>query len=217
MNDSLDFAELKDAWRALDAKLARQHALELHVFRENRLGRVRLHLFPFWVESVLQILVGLALAVLAGSFWTGHVAEPGPLVAGLLVHAYGVGTVAFGVYQLVLLARLDLAAPVLAIQKSLAGLQARRARAALVLGLAWWILWLALLVCLARAFPGIDLYQRAPAWVLGSLAVGLLGLFASLLVVRRLQRRPSHAPGRTWLLDRAQRHLAEIDRFEREA
>ncbi|MEQ1891509.1 MAG: serine/threonine protein kinase [Planctomycetota bacterium] len=220
MNDSLDLAALKDAWRALDRKLERQHALELHLFRQSRLRRARLHLFPYYFEAVLEILVGLTIAVLAGSFWTGHLAEPIALIAGLALHAYGVALIGLATYQLVLLAHLDFSAPVLAIQKSLAGLQEQRTRAALALGLPWWILWLALLVCLARAFPGIDLYARAPAWVLGNLAVGLTGLIGSFFAIRWLRRRnPASVTDVTalgWLLVRARRNLEEIERFERE-
>ena len=219
MNDALELAELKAAWRALDAKLERQHALELHLFRESRLKRARLHLFPLYLESALEILAGLVIAVLAGSFWTEHLGEPAPLIAGLVVHLYGVLLIAMAVYQLVLLARLDFAAPVLAIQKDLARLQQHRVRAALALGLAWWVLWIALLECLARAFPGIDLYQRFPTWILANLAVGVLGIILSLLVVRWLRRRKSTSPtdptALSWLLGRARRYVEEIERFER--
>lgn len=220
MNDALDLAELKAAWRTLGNSLERQHALELHVFKQGRYRRARLHLFPYYVESALEILVGLTIAVLAGGFWTGHIAEPVVLLAGLALHAYGVAMIALATRQLVLLARLDFSAPVLAIQKDLAGLQEQRTRAALALGLPWWILWLALLVCLARAFPGIDLYARAPAWVLGNLAVGIAGLIGSLFAVRRLRRRNptgSDATALGWLLGRARRYVEEVERFEREA
>lgn len=219
MNDALELAELKSAWRALDAKLERQHALERQEFKQSRLRRARLHLFPYHLESALEILIGLTIAVLAGGFWSGHLGEPVPLAAGLALHAYGVAMIGLATYQLVLLARLDFSAPVLAIQKDLAGLREWRLRAALALGLPWWILWLALLVCLARAFPGIDLHARAPGWLVGNLVVGIVGLIASLFLVRRLRRRNPEGADLTalgWLLGRARRELAEIERFERE-
>jgi len=218
MNDALELAELKSAWRALDAKLERQHARELQAFRQGRLGRARLHLLPLYFEAVLEILVGLTIAVLAGGFWTGHLAEPVVLVAGLALHLYGIAMIALASRSLVLLTRLDFAAPVLTIQRDLAGLEEHRTRAALALGLPWWVLWLALLVSLARAFPAIDLYARAPGWVLGNFAFGLLGIAVSLLVVRRIRRRKPTHDGTTlgWLLRRARRQIEELERFERE-
>jgi len=218
MNDALELAELKSAWRALDAKLERQNARERFAFKQGGLRRARLHLLPLYIEAVLEILLGLAFAVLAGGFWTGHLAEPVVLVAGLALHVYGIAMIALASRSLVLLARLDFAAPVLAIQRDLAAIEVHRTRAALALGLPWWVLWLALLVCLARAFPEIDLYARAPAWVLGNLAVGLIGIAISLLVVRRIRRRnPVHDTTTLgWLLRRARRQVEEVERFERE-
>lgn len=216
MNDALELAELKSAWRALGAELERRNALELRALEQGRLRRARLHLLPLWLEAVLEILTGLTIAVLAGGFWVGHLSEPVVLVAGLALHLYGIALIALASRSLVLLARLDFATPVLTIQRDLAGLEEHRTRAALALGLPWWILWLALLVCLARAFPAIDLYARAPAWVLGNLAVGLIGIAVSLLVVRRIRRRtPAHdATTLGWLLRRARRQLEEVERFE---
>lgn len=218
MNDALELAELKSAWRALGAELERRNALELFAFKQGRLRRARLHLLPLWLEAVLEILIGLTFAVLAGGFWVGHLSEPVVLVAGLTLHFYGIAMIALASRSLVLLARLDLSAPVLTIQRDLAGLEEHRTRAALALGLPWWVLWLALLVCLARAFPAIDLFARAPAWILGNLAVGLIGIAVSLLVVGRIRRRNPAHDGTTlgWLLRRARRQLEEIERFERQ-
>jgi len=218
MNDALDLSLLKDSWRALERKLERQHALELARLRARGFSRVRLQLFPLWLGALATIGIGLALVVPAASFWIAHRHEPAPLVAGLALHLYGILALGFGVGELVHLARLDFAAPLVALQGRLAALHEQRVTGALWLGLPWWLLWFALPLCLARAFAGIDLYQRAPGWVLGNLGVGLVGLVASLLLVRRLRRR-APAPDASafgFFLGRARRELEELERFERE-
>jgi len=222
MNAPVDFAVLKDAWLALDRKLERQHALEFARFRQGRFTRARLYLVPLYLGALLSLVLGVLVVVPAGSFWIAHRSEPAPLVAGLMLHLYGVLLIGFGVAELLHLARIDFAAPLLLIQRRLAELHAQRLRGALVLGLSWWLLWIPLLECLARAFAGIDVYERAPAWMLGNLAVGVLGIALSLLVLRWFARRAAASPQRDptafgWWLGRARRQVEEVERFEREA
>lgn len=221
MNDSLDLAALKDAWRALDAKLARQHALELHLFRESRLAKARTHLWPLWFGLIVQLACGLFFAVASGSFWTSHLSEPYHLAAGLTLHAYGILVIGLGVYELVLLARIDFAAPVLAIQKRLAAVRDHRIRSSPWLGLPWWVLWLLAVTSLARAAAPADPFAPLPPWIVWNLVVCSLGLLATLGFIAWSRRRPSlqekldhNAAG--YFLGRASRYVAEIERFERE-
>ena len=218
MNDTLELAALKDAWRALDRKLERQHALERELFRARHLTRAKLHLYPLWVAALVQLAVGVAVVVPAASFWLAHRDEPGPLVAGLALHIYGIGVIGLAVGGLLQLARLDFSAPLLTLQTRLAALHEQRVNATLWLGLPWWILWFALPLCLARAFAGIDLHARAPGWVLGNLLVGVVGLVVSLLFVRRLRCRGSALASGSlgFFLTRARRELESLARFERE-
>ena len=41
---------------------------------------------------------------------------------------------------------------------------------------AWWVLWVAVLMVVAEAAAGIDLYAHQPAWILGNIVFGLVAL-----------------------------------------
>ena len=127
-----------------------------------------------------------------------------------------------GVVVLVRIARIDYAAPVLSIQRALLRLRSTYILGGLSVGLAWWVLWVPLLmVLIGRAGGG--LYANAPAAVIGGLAVGVAGL-ALTYVAYRWASQPERARLSRWLADgaagrsirRAQAAVEDLARFEQE-
>jgi hypothetical protein len=214
----MELDELKRAWTAMDLRQDGMEALLRMDFRERRLGSARVALRPLFWGQLLQLAIGVLLAVCGAVLWTTHLQRVDVLVCGLVAHAYGVLLVIFSARNLYLIHRIDYAAPVLDIQRRIAALRAFRTRVEVpvnaVVGCFLWIpvLWVNL------ALYGVNLWS--PGFIRWALASGIAGLIL-LVVVVAVVRLTGH--GRT--LDdhnagrgivRAQAALDEVARFERE-
>jgi hypothetical protein len=158
--------------------------------------------------------------VVAGSAWIDHRDNPHLLIAGLVLHAYGIAAIVTGTRLLLARSQLDYMAPIVTLQRQLAGLRRQAARRSLALGLPWWFLWVPCLL-VAAGVAGFDLYAAATAWVWSSLAVGAVGLAVSVWLARRCADRAIRSPTLRTLVDhlgggrlaRAARELDELARF----
>lgn len=219
MERTMELDELKSAWQALDARLARHDRVQLELLREHRLGRARRNLRPLLSGMVLQALLGIGLVVLGVACWTNNLDAPGVLLAGIALHAFGVLHLAFAGMVTVLAMTLDYAAPVLAIQKRLRLLLRLQVLNSGVCGLPWWIMWVVVVV----GFAGLGPEPPAgptPAWIRGSLAVGFVGMLGTWAWSVRAARRPRDPRARVDDgADGIRRNLAlfeDIESFERE-
>lgn len=214
----MELDEMKLAWQALDHRLEQQHALNVQIFRDNRLDKMRNGLRPLVWGQAVQLAIGLLFAGVAGAFWTTHAHVTHLLVCGLLVHAYGMLLIVFAVRVLYLIQRLDYSAPVLAIQRQLADLRAWRVRVEApvnaALGCFIWIpvLWMNI------AWYGIDLWS--PKFMLWAVSSSLIGLIAVVLVIWLMRcaglarKIEDNSAGRS--VQKAEAVLNEIIRFEHE-
>lgn len=214
----MELDEMKLAWQTLGAKLEQQHALNMQLFRESRMDKLRRGLRPLLWGQALQLAIGIALAVCGGALWTTHLHRPAVLACGLAAHAYGVLLIVFAARNLYLIRRIDHAAPVLDIQRRIAGLRAFRVRVeapanAVVCCFLWIpVLWANLY------WYGIDVWS--PGFIRWAVASGFAGLASIVVVVWAMRRMgyarkvEEHSAGRSVL--RAQGALDEIARFERE-
>jgi serine/threonine-protein kinase len=217
---TIELDDLKAAWQRLDRRLARQEAIALDGLRHRRLDGVRATLRPLRWGQRLQIPLGVLVAVWAAWTWRSRWDMVTVRIAAFVVQAYGVALIVAGAQTLAMLARIDYGASVLEIQRRLATLQRWYALSGLVLGMAWWLLWLPVLVMLAGAF-GIDLLSRGPRALGGYVAASVVGLLTSLWLLRRAEHSMRPAV-RAWAeraaagesLYRAAAALDEIRRFE---
>jgi hypothetical protein len=204
----MDLDDLKAAWQTLSQRLDRHDALTLALLRDRKLSSLRRRLLPLRLGQMLQIVFGLAVTIAAVAFWTAFASEPRMLVTGLLMHAYGITTIAAGVLVQRRISRLDYASAVVDIQKQLASLRRTYVTTGLLVGLPWTLLWI-LAVIMAARVSGTDLFATAPAFVYANLAFGALLLLAAYAFRRRLA---DILTGPT--LRRAQATLDELVRFE---
>lgn len=216
----MDIDDLKVAWQRLDRKLDRQNALVFQQFKDRRMDTVRAHLRPLRWGQRLQIPFGVLLVAWSVWTWWTRWDLVNVRVAAMIMHVHGVALIAAGAQTLTLLGRLDYTAPVAEIQRQLAGIQRWLSVTGLVLGMAWWLLWIPMLMMVAGA-AGRDILARGPrvlGWYAAACAVGLV---VSLLGVWRAHRssRPFlqawaklTASGRS--LHRAEAALEEIRRWE---
>lgn len=217
----MELDDLKAAWQALDARLARQDRLQLELLRERRLDATRRALRGLYVGQWLQLLLGVGLVVLGVACWTRNTDVPGLLATGLAVHAFGVLTAVLAGLTLGLAATVDYAAPVTTIQRQLARLQRFYAFNASACGAPWWVMWLPVVV----AFAGLGNtppVAPAPAWIAWSFWAGIVGTLGTW--AWDWLRRERTGPGDLGAnrcdgadgIRRGRRMLEELARFERE-
>ena len=215
----MELDDLKSAWQALDARLARQDRLQLQLLRERSFDRARRNLRPLYAGMALQAVLGIGLVVLGVACWRQNLHLPGLLAAGIVLHAFGVLNVAFAGIVAGLATTLDYAAPVLAIQKRLRLLLRMQLLNSNLCGTPWWVMW----VLVVLGFAGLSPTRGAgptPAWIWISLGAGLAGMLATWLWAARAARRPDAlyrriddgADG----IRRNLRLLDELESFERE-
>ncbi|HEY4090525.1 MAG TPA: hypothetical protein VGN46_03345 [Luteibacter sp.] len=199
----MELDELKAGWAELDRRVA---MLEVTGARHGAAAAVRAELRPLrWGQSV-QIVFGLMLAIAAGSFWFDHRDAPGPLVAGLLLHAYGIAMIVAAARNLVLAANATEDAPVLALQQRVAVLRAWRIREGRWFGVVGCFMWVPMIVW-AFGLLGVDIVAARP-WFVGLNLLTAVVCLGAYLVVSRLVRTPEGGAVR-----RARERLDEIARF----
>jgi len=219
--DFMQLDEMKAAWLTLDRRLETQAALNLQMYKENKLDKARIRLRPLVWGQALQIIVGALIALWAVGFWTQHRDVPHLLIAGLIVHVYGIAMILFGAAMQAFISRIDYAAPVLLIQRQLAQLRKMYVRGGLLIGLPWWLIYIPFMEVFFKSEFDADLYIKAPEFISISIAIGLVGLVLTYVVYRWIAKRPSLAKrvengsaGRS--LNHAQSYLDQITQFEQE-
>lgn len=218
----MELDDLKLAWQSLDQRLDVQNKLAWQQLKETKMAKARAGLRPLFWGQMAQALAGLLVILLSVEVWTrdGQVAHL--LMAALITHAYGVLMIIFSVRTLWLVRRVDYAAPVVTIQQQLAELRRFYVVGGLVIGLAWWFLWMPFLMVLL-AWLGADLYRNAPSVIYSGLAIGTAGLLVTWGFhvwskdPRRSHLAKSVADSLTGgSLRRAQAVLDEVRQFEQE-
>ena len=187
----MELDDFKSAWQSLDRRLQRDDTLKLHELRERKLDKARGSLRPLYWGQVVQILFGIPFILLAALLWISQPAHASSIIAGVLVHAYGVLTIIAAGVVLGALRDVDYAAPVLDIQKKLLRARTLYIRSGMVAGLPWWFLWIAILQVLA-GLTDVDLLAKAPALVWSGYGIGIAGLLATWWF-HRWARRPERA------------------------
>lgn len=183
----MELDELKLAWLALDRRVENQQLTALALLRDRKLDKVSKQLRPLQLGQSLQIIAGVLLVAVSASFWITHRDSLHLLISGLLVHVYGLMFVGFAIRHLYLIARIDYAAPVLAIQQRLAELTAWRVRAELGFGVIGCVIWIPLLLMICAGL-GADIWlnsTQVASWAAASALVSLAVLFGMLWIVRR--------------------------------
>ena len=217
MDTTMVLDDFKSAWQALDARLARHDRLQLELLREHRLHQARRNLRPLHVGLLLQLLLGIGLVALGVACWTRNLDAGGLLAGGIALHAFGVLNLAFAGILTGLAAGIDLAAPVLAIQKRLRLLLRLQTLNSNLCGAPWWILWVVVVI----GFAGLSPQPAAagtPAWIWISLGIGVAGTLATWAWAARAAGRPDGLHARiddgTGGIRRSLHLLDDLERFE---
>jgi len=215
--------DIKLAWQELDRRMERQEALILRQLRDEHLTKARHSLWPLALGQIVQILVGVVVIGLGVAAWQPHSDVPHVLIAGIVVHAYGVMMIMLAGMMLSRIFRIDHAAPVAVIQRQLASLRVFYIRCGMAVGLPWWVLWVPFAIVLVAVVLGVDLYARTPLALQLGILLGFVGLLGTWLFCRWAhhpargglgERMDDAAAG--WSLRRARRIVDEMASFERD-
>src|SRR5262245_51131613 len=219
----MELDDLKPSWTELDRRLDRVEHLVRADRDQRRFTSARRVIGWLGAWQVIQVVVWIVVIGMVAPFWVANWQTPHLLVAGLSIHLYGILAICTAVVQLLVMGRTWHTAPVVTFQKRIAELGRLRIICNLLLMLPWWVLWVAVLMVVAKAGPGIDLYAQQPAWILANIVFGLVALVACLWAARRVANRPS-ASRPKWVqrivedlagtsLRRVARDLEEVEAF----
>jgi serine/threonine-protein kinase len=142
MENIMELDELKATWQALDRKLQQSNAIQLQLFKDGRMKNMRAGLRPLFWGQIVQILFGIATILIGITFWSQHRDVTHLFWNGLILHVYGVITIIAAGMTLGKIRSIDYAAPVLSIQKQLASVRRTYVGSGIVVGYAWWLLWI---------------------------------------------------------------------------
>ena len=219
MDTTMELDDFKSAWQALDARLARHDRLQLELLRERRLDQARRNLRPLHVGLLFQGLLGVGLVVLGVACWKRNLDVPGLLAAGIALHAFGVLNIAFAGILTGLATGIDLAAPVLTIQKRLRLLLRLQTLNSNLCGAPWWIMWVVVVVGFAGLSPTPPA-AATPTWIWISLSIGVVGTLATWAWAARAAGRPDGLHARiddgTGGIRRSLQLLDALEQFERD-
>lgn len=218
----MELDDFKSAWQAIDRRLELDNRLRLHDLRERTRDKARDSLRPLVWGQIAQILFGLPFILLASLLWMSDPAHVSSIVAGVLVHAYGVLAIIAAGVVLGQLGKIDHAMPVLDIQKQLLRARTLYIRSGMLAGLPWWFLWIAILQVLA-GLVDVDLLAKAPSLVWSGYGIGAAGLLVTWWF-HHWARRPERAEFGQKMDDsltggslrKALAQLDELKRFEQE-
>jgi len=218
----MELDDFKTAWQSLDRRLQLDNALRLHDLRERARDRTQRRLRPLYWGQFAQILFGLPFVLLATLLWRQGPGAIPVVLAGIVVHAYGLATIVSAAVMLHMIHDIDNAAPVVEIQKRLLRMRAWYVRSGMAVGLPWWFLWVPILMALA-GLKGGNLYAQAPSLVWIGLGVGAAGLLATWWFHRwaRSPRRPGFSRKMDDMLTggslrKALAQIEELRQFEQE-
>jgi hypothetical protein len=231
----MELDQLKAAWRALDRRLEREHALNFARFKHDRMRSVRSALRPLVAGQLVQACLGALTVVWAAMFWVEHRATPHLVALGVLLQLWAIPLTALAVVEMIAVAQIDYSAPVLTIQKRIAALRARRIWLTPFFVVTGCVMWIPVTLVVFHQIGGAERWADLPemvAWlvwakepqVLAWLLANLLLVPALALLFLRWLRDPRRArlakrvddelAGRSVL--RAESMLEEIAAFERE-
>jgi len=217
----MELDELRTAWQKLDRRVDELTAINRKLLTETVSRKARWRLAPVLVGAVLNIVIGAWFAIVWGAFWSAHLDQPVVAGAGIALHLASIGLVVIGAVRLALALRIDYSQPVLTIQRSLARLQEFEARSFHAVWFACWVLVPAALLAIVMGFAGINLWERAPGYLLANFAVCLAGGLAPPLLHYWARRRGGKIAARfdaflaNHSVARAQAAIDEIKEFAR--
>jgi hypothetical protein len=186
----MELEEMKRTWGTIGRQLEEQITLNRAIVREAMARRASDRLRPLKLGQIAQVLSGIVVIVLAIAYYKSNLRVPHRLIAGVVMHVYGVAAIMLAGMTLSAILAIDWCEPVAEIQRKLERLRSLYLVNSIVTGLSWWILWLPFMQ-IVFGLLGADFYANTPATFHWSIAAGVAGILATIAFYRW-----SHRPGR---------------------
>lgn len=220
----MELDDLKAPWEAMDRRLQAMESLLSSLAeakRADRLARSRSKLRLVRAVLSFELAFGVLVALPVGSYLVDHLATVRFALPAAILHLMAIALIGTATWQLVRLAAVDFAGPVVETQRRLAEIRLVRARTHRWSLFAAPLLWAVFVVVVPHGLGGNDVY-RDPGlpWVVGNFAVGVVALAVAGWLVRRypdaafLRRLGQNWTGRR--LAKVADLLDEVESFERE-
>ncbi len=196
MTLDIDLDDMQRRWLAADRRIDEVLRLNRQILRHAALTAPRASLRWLRIGAVLNLLLAFFCLLSTGTFIRTHLGEPRFLLPAVALHLWLIGALATTIAQLVRAAAIEMDAPVLQIQRQLAGLRALAERSLVVLFLCGVPVWCVPFGIVAlRAWFGVDLYATAGgpvllATLLASAALGVAVVALCRWLAPRLERSP---------------------------
>jgi len=216
--------DLKQVWAAHSTALERSLVINEHLLREMLLRRVRSDFLPFLIGRTVEVALGIATIVAAMAVLTDHVTDPRYIIVAGGLAAVAACVTGLCAHALLRTVRLDYAAPVATLQRTVEGIRLADYRAfkwTLLLGI---VAWLPIALILFEAVTGVHALARVSLpWLAANVVFGVACLGLGQALSRRFIERTDLAPWARRLVESlsgravksAARRLAELSRFER--
>lgn len=186
----MELDDLKAAWNRIDERLTASIAFSLSVATELRRDRARKSIHRLAWMPVAELVANVCVAVWLGAFNVGHAGQPAFLAPGLLLQGMTIALIVASARQLAILSSLDYATPVVSLQRGLASLYAIRVRETRWILVGAPLVWLPIVIVLAKGWLGLDLYRVFNlTWLAVNLTVGLAVVIVAIVVSVRFADR----------------------------
>jgi hypothetical protein len=190
----MELDELKQTWSEHARKLDRILSLNLQGLKIAQLDKTRSALGRFKAFRLREMVVGILVLVLLGSYIADHISVPTLAIPAFIVFASFLVPVIANIRQLILLGRISYADPVTTIQGKLEEIKLHYLRS-FRLPVLMLPLYMAYVVVAFNLFFGVDVLAHANAaflWV--NLAVSLIFVAPAVWVLRNLSFKNTDNP-----------------------
>lgn len=143
--------------------------------RRELMKGVEKSLSPLFRGQILQVIIGVLLILLGAQCWARNLQIPHRVINGVILHVYGILVISQGALVCTRIKRIDFSKPVSDIRSKLDSVRAGYLRAGVIIGFAWWLMWIP--VCVAIGFDAVVIYANS---LVVSLLIGVVGFIVSI-------------------------------------
>jgi hypothetical protein len=220
----MELEDLKAAWKSLDSRVDEMQAAQIAMRQFMRADGARSATGRLLVAPIFELVTSCLTAIWAGDFLADNFANisRAPIYAlpAVLLDALAIFTIWLSIRQIMMVSSLDYSHSVIETQRTIARLRTLRVRSTQFMMLMGLPLWIIFPLVAGQAVIGFDLIKEVSLpWILGNLAFGLVASAAIIFAAKRygpqslyFQKVNDIFAGSE--IVRAQKLLAEVDRFE---
>jgi hypothetical protein len=217
----MELDELKASWQRLDQRVQELTLINRRLMMDTAVRKARWRLAPLVMGAAAGAGIGAIFTVLSAVYIGDHLDSPAALFAGGTLFVMALGFLVIHAGRLTLALRIDFAGPVLEIQRSLASLQRWESWSFRAVWVACCVFPLGILNAAVIATRGVQIWERAPGYLLFNILVWLAFGLGPLLLYGWSRRRRGKLAARmdaflnSQSITSARAAIEEVDEFAR--